>query len=260
VTEQSNTPTRPETGLGHIPAPRLALGHITHRRHDGKPDRFKFRSAQWLVDIDALPAIQTGRRRLTIDPADHLYGTGLRTDLAIVLEREGIRLEPTNRVLMLANPQVNGYVFDPLTVFWCGDAVGGVQTVVLEVRNTYGGRHAYVLAGGGPKHTVEKTFYVSPFNDTHGHYQVDLSLTPQTVRVTVNLHRQDELVLAATVNARLFPLDSRTARAAGRHQWSTRWRVPLLIRWRGLLLAARGMRRHPRPAGGGNIRNDSVRK
>ena len=72
---------------------------------------------------------------------------------------------------MLANARFLGYVFDPLTVFWCFAADGSLRCVVAEVHNTYGERHAYLLrpeADGTAE--VGKEFYVSPFNDVSGRY------------------------------------------------------------------------------------------
>ena len=41
--------------------------------------------------------------------------------------------------------RVLGYVFNPLTLYWCHDADGVLRHIVAEVHNTYGGRHAYLL-------------------------------------------------------------------------------------------------------------------
>ena len=49
------------------------------------------------------------------------------------------------RVLMLANARVLGYVFNPLTVYWCHRPDGSLACVVAEVHNTYGERHCYLL-------------------------------------------------------------------------------------------------------------------
>ena len=46
---------------------------------------------------------------------------------------------------MLANARVLGYVFDPLTVFWCYAADGTLEGVLAEVHNTYGDRHGYLV-------------------------------------------------------------------------------------------------------------------
>ena len=69
--------------------------------------------------------------------------------------------------------RVLGYVFNPLSVFWCHDADGVLRHVIAEVHNTYGGRHAYLLPPTGDQPAaVKKTLYVSPFNEVDGYYLV----------------------------------------------------------------------------------------
>ena len=107
---------------------------------------------------------------------------------------------------MLAHARVLGHVFDPLTVFWCLAPDGELQAVVFEVHNTYGERHAYLLDvdATGRAH-VDKAFYVSPFNDVSGQYDVRLHLTPDRVSVTVGLDRDGERVLTATTTGTPVP-------------------------------------------------------
>ena len=49
------------------------------------------------------------------------------------------------RVLMAANARAFGYCFNPISVFWCFDRDGATGGVIVEVHNTYGGRHAYLV-------------------------------------------------------------------------------------------------------------------
>ena len=50
------------------------------------------------------------------------------------------------RITALLQARVLGYVFNPLSLFWCHDADGVLRAVIAEVHNTYGQRHAYLLA------------------------------------------------------------------------------------------------------------------
>jgi len=233
--------------------PAVVTGHVTHTRHVGKSDHFRYRSLQWLVDIDRLPDISVGRRRYGLRAADHLAGNGFRGDLTDVLAAAGVQLEADHRVLMLAHPRSSGYVFDPLSVFWCFGPGSRLLAVVLEVHNTYGERHAYVLPGSDSSQ-VDKEFYVSPFNDTSGEYRVRLQLDPERVQVTVNLHRGDRLVLAATVGGSVEPLSAASMRQAAKRVRGTPFRIPVLIRWRAIRLWARRLPIRPRPVNGGNLR------
>lgn len=232
--------------------PALIVGQVTHSRHVGVKDHFRYRSLQWLVDIDEVPELTIGRRSYQLRAADHLSSNGFRSDLAALLQQSDIELDPTDRVLLLAHPRSSGYVFDPLSVFWCFDIDGGIRAVVLEVHNTYGERHAYVLPGSTSSR-VDKDFYVSPFNDTGGEYRVRWQLDPEHVQVTVNLHRDDRLVLAATVGGGVQALTTSTMRRGARRVRGMPYRVPVLIRWRAIRLWARRLPIRQRPANGGNL-------
>ena len=93
---------------------------------------------------------------------------------------------------MLANARVLGHVFDPLSVFWCYDSDGVLVCVVAEVHNTYGERHAYLLHPDEAGTAVtDKDFYVSPFFDVSGTYELRFTLRPDLVATTVMLRRHD---------------------------------------------------------------------
>lgn len=141
---------------------------------------------------------------------------------------------------MLSGPRSLGHSFDPMTAYWCLSASSEVVAVVIEVRNTYGGRHVYVL--DADRGDLDKTFVVSPFNDTAGHYAVRASLGPARVAVSVRLIIDEQPCLTATVSGELVPVTSRTlARMIARRPLMSQ-RVSALIRVHGIWL---WMRRLP---------------
>ena len=74
---------------------------------------------------------------------------------------------------MAAQPRAFGYCFNPISVFWCFDADGEQRAVVVEVHNTYGDRHAYLVHPDAQgRATTDKQMYVSPFHGTDGHYEL----------------------------------------------------------------------------------------
>ena len=96
--------------------------------------------------------------------------------------------------------RVLGYVFNPLTLYWCHDTQGVVRHIVAEVHNTYGSRHAYLL----PPHDdhpamVRKRLYVSPFNDVDGYYLVRAPLPDAELDVRISLHRDNQPAFVATM-------------------------------------------------------------
>jgi len=224
---------------------------ITHARTVPLRHVFSYRSYLWLVDLDHMPRLGPGLRLLAgFEARDHLGDPrrGIRENVDHFLAGHGIELRG-GRVMMLAHARVLGYVFNPLTVYWCHRADGTLACVVAEVHNTYGQRHAYLLHTDdrGRAH-VPKEFYVSPYYPVDGRYQMSLPEPGTRLALSVVLGRPDGHSFAASVRGRGEPATARALiGAAARHPWSTA-AVAARIRWQGLKLYLRGLRPEPRPA------------
>jgi hypothetical protein len=234
------------------PLPALVVGEVSHTRRVPVRHAFTYRAYQWLVDVDALPRLPFWLRPLArFDARDHLDGGrhgGIRADLESFLAGRGIELDPADRVVMLANARVLGHVFDPLTVFWAVGADGLLRAVVFEVHNTYGQRHAYLLdVDDRGRAETEKAFYVSPFNDVSGRYDIRLRVDPALVSVTVGLDRDEERVMVATTRGVPEPATGRSLlRTTATHLFMTH-RVSALIRFHGIWLWMRRLPVQARP-------------
>lgn len=180
--------------------PALVIGHVSHSRRMPVRHRFRYRTYQWLVDLDHLP-----RRRFSA--ADHLgKGLSLKENVASFTAAHGVQLAPNDRVVMLANARSLGYVFDPLSVFWCLTSTGEVRCVVLEIHNTYGERHAQLARPDNTgRFTLGKEFYVSPFFTVAGRYDVTLRLDPERVAVAIDLIQHDHRVFSAAFTGKNRP-------------------------------------------------------
>lgn len=224
---------------------------IVHVRARPVRRAFRYRSYLWLVDVDDLPRVPLPLRPLASFRArDHLGGDGgsLRACVDAYLARHGIGLAG-GQVVMLGHARVLGYVFNPLTVFWCYRGDGSLAAVIAEVHNTYGGRHAYLLhPDPGGRAQADKEFYVSPFLPVAGQYRLHLPEPGSTLRQAVTLHVDGRTVLAASVTGKCRPYTpGRLAGYALRYPWVT-GQVSALIRWQGIRLAARRLPVYPRPA------------
>jgi len=226
---------------------RLYECRISHARTVPLRNVFSYGTYLWLVDLDRLPRPGPLTR---FSARDHLGdpGQSIRENLDRFLAARGVDLGG-GRVLMLAHARVLGYVFNPLTVYWCHRADGTLACVVAEVHNTYGERHAYLLrTDERGRAEVPKQFYVSPFYPVDGRYRMSLPEPGDRLALTVTLGRPSGETFSASVHGHAVPATRRAlAAAALRHPWSTAV-VTARIRWQGSRLYLRGLRPVPRPA------------
>jgi DUF1365 family protein len=108
---------------------------------------------------------------------DSDHGTEGQTPLEwieSILHASGIH-DATGEIFLHTFPRVLGYVFNPVSFWFCERADGTLRAVVCEVNNTFGERHCYLLDPGsgllnGVPLTATKVFHVSPFCKVQGHY------------------------------------------------------------------------------------------
>lgn len=224
------------------PVPALVVGTVTHTRRRPLTHSFTYRHYTWLVDVDALPRFRRPLSWLArFDAADHLdagrLGGGLRGDVVRFCAARGVTVGPEDSVLMLAHARSLGHVFDPMSAFWCVRPDGTVVAVVVEVHNTYGGRHAYLVEpDDAGRAVVDKEFYVSPFNPVAGTYRMRLVLDTEEAAVSIRLLVDDSPVVDAGLSGRVVPATPRAVlRTAVGHAPMT-YRVSALIRVHGLVL------------------------
>ena len=193
--------------------PAIYRTRITHLRRAPVQHYFEQSGYSWFVDLDELPRLPRMLRPFArFDARDHFSGpdgSSLRERVDAFLAEHGISL-PGGRVTALLQARVLGYVFNPLSVFWCHDADGVIRHVVAEVHNTYGGRHAYLLPPTGDQPAaVKKQLYVSPFNDVDGYYLVKAPQPGSELDVAISLHRDGQPAFVATLRGRRKPATAR---------------------------------------------------
>ena len=221
---------------------RLFDTTIAHTRRKPFKRTFTHRSHTWLVDLDNLPDHGAlGGIKGRFEARDHLGDpeATLRANLDAFLELHGVA-RPA-RVLMAAQARAFGFCFNPISVFWCFDEAGRQSGVVVEVHNTYGDRHAYLVHPDAQgRATTDKAMYVSPFHGTDGTYDLAVPVPGDRLAVAVTLHSDEGAVFSASLAgtpSTAGPLRAAPAALAG----------AALIRAHGLWLWARRLPLRPRP-------------
>ena len=172
---------------------------LVHVRRERVDRRFAHRMRPWLVDLDDLPRATPFA---SFEGRDHLGRPDrtIRANLDDWLAGHGVAAA---RVRMLAMPRSLGYVFNPLTVYWCDDAAGEPLCVVAEVHNTYGERHCYLLRPDAAwTADTRKELYVSPFLEVSGSYRLRLPPPGERLSLSVVLHQGGRAVFTASLHGR----------------------------------------------------------
>ena len=85
-------------------------------------------------------------------------------------------------IVLQTFPRVLGFVFNPVSFWYCHDRDGRLIAILAEVNNTFGGTHSYLLHRGGAaladgaELRADKRFHVSPFNEVEGGYRFRFAL------------------------------------------------------------------------------------
>lgn len=230
----------PDSGLPHeagrplhcalpqtVRSPGIYAGAVTHARTRPRPHRLRYRVFCLLLDLDAPEAPRLrlfGRnRRALVSFHDRDHGEG-GDDLALWvrtrLAEAGVSAAPGEklRIEALCYPRIFGYVFNPLTVFFCWRLNGDLAAMLYEVSNTMGEKHTYVIPAGPDdldptsgriRQRCPKKFYVSPFIGMDCTYNFRLDPPGERVRIGISEEDNEGVLLTALFSGQRRPLTDR---------------------------------------------------
>jgi DUF1365 family protein len=169
---------------GAAPAPQLCFGQVRHQRL--RPVRHAFRYGMYFIRLPLRTMGQGGfggrlfaRNRfnlLSFHDRDHGDGhQPLLQWIDALLDAEGVH-DADGEIWLQTMPRVLGYVFNPVSFWFCHRADGTLRAIVADVHNTFGERHCYLLENGGAigvgeELAARKIFHVSPFCAVEGGYR-----------------------------------------------------------------------------------------
>ena len=245
--------------------PGIYAGTIRHRRFAPRAHSFRYRLFMALLDIDRLAELMavsrlTGYNRRALaafHDADHFGdpSLSLRGRLEHRAHAAG-RTLPDGPIFVLTHLRYAGYVFNPISLFYCYDRWHRLQAVLAEVNNTFGGQQSYWLDGPGDAHAplrarAAKDLYVSPFMPLDMTY--DFVLTPPAERLVVHMNVQSSSAgtqqrdFDATLQLQYRPWTPREIRRALiEFPWMTA-KVVGAIHWEALRLWKKGLAVQPFP-------------
>lgn len=225
----------------------LYIGTVVHARRDPTAHVFSYPVYMTLLALDELPRLDRelslfgwNRRGVTsFRDRDHL-------DVRGYLEGEGVELTGDERIEVLTNLRVLGYVFNPVSFWWCRRPDGEVKAIVSEVTNTFGERLPYLLLPAGESNlprerrrtwTTDKRLHVSPFMPMDQSYTWWFSDAPSRIDVRMAVHHPGDRDFIATLKTRRVELTPASLRAALVRYPLMPLRVTAGIHWQAARLA-----------------------
>ncbi len=245
--------------------PRIGFGEVRHRRLAPVEHGFAYPTCFVLLPMRTLrdrpDAVLARNRRAMFGFRDADHGDGGPDSLAWLeqlLAREGVA-DADGEVWLHCIPRMFGFAFKPVSFWYAHRADGTLAAIVVEVNNTFGERHCYLLDGDGLAFGrtlhARKVFHVSPFCQTRGEYafrfmRTDLGSGDGRGRtaVRIELHVDGAPLVVTSVSGHLEPMTAKAVRFA-------LWTFPAMtavivarIHWHALRLWLRRVAFVPKPA------------
>ncbi|MES1167965.1 MAG: DUF1365 domain-containing protein, partial [Oleiharenicola lentus] len=214
--------------------------HVMHARFSPRAHRFVYRLFLFAIDLDEVDTLH-GKLRLFSRNRRNLYSfrdgdflpthepvhnaparpavaanSSLKLRVVAHLAQQGIDLTG-GRVLLVTLPRVLGYLFNPVSFYFCYDRTGAPVAALAEVTNTFKEMKPFLLGpdthrDGAFSLRVPKHFYVSPFSDVDVAFDFTLSAPGDRLSVQIDDYVGAERTLTSTLAGPRQPLtDARLA-------------------------------------------------
>ncbi|NJD34806.1 MAG: DUF1365 domain-containing protein [Betaproteobacteria bacterium] len=245
--------------------PELCTGTVMHARFAARqsPTAHRFVYPLFFLALPLSQVQDAGNRWFGIERARPLSlrfrdhgardGSPLLPWIRQLLATEGISAAD-GEVVLQTFPRMFGFVFNPVSFWFCHDRSGALRAVLAEVRNTFGDRHNYLIAHADQRPitaadtlTARKIFHVSPFFPVAGEYRFRFDLSDQRRRVELDYWLDGERVLATALEGRPQPLAATPLRNALLRQPLLTLAVVWRIHWQAVQLWWKRAVFHSRP-------------
>lgn len=152
---------------------------ILHARFQPKKYSLKQKLFTFYLDLDKLDELSKkliffSRNRFNLfdfRDGDHLLGPGktAKENILNYLKSKGVSPLP-EKIMLMTHARVLGYVFNPVSFYFCFDGAGKPLALVVEVGNTFGEQKPFFISSDKFKEGVfcdrqTKYYYISPFVD-----------------------------------------------------------------------------------------------
>ena len=173
-------------------------GIVTHRRFKPKRHFFSYKTFSVLFDLDELSDLEKNISIFSLNSfnlfsfynKDHgeRDGADLKDWVKSTLKKFDINYK-ISKIKLLCFPRIFGYVFNPLSIFYCYNNKNELKAILYEVKNTFDEQHTYIFPVEKSSKIItqncNKRFYVSPFMEMETAYNFRLMEPKETLSVFI---------------------------------------------------------------------------
>jgi len=230
-------------------------GFVTHRRFKPKRHFFKYKTFSLLIDLKEIESL--GKKIsffsynrfnvLSFYDVDHgpRNGTSLVNWVKTRLSDVKINIG-TGSIKLLCYPRFFGYVFNPLSIFYCYDDNSKLKAILYEVKNTFNEQHTYVFSASPSSnlilHKCNKKFYVSPFIEMKTFYNFRLLNPGKILNVFIKQGDSEGTLLTACQVGKKLEMSSKNLLFQFLKHPLMSFKVILAIHFEALRLWAKGVK------------------
>ena len=129
------------------------------------------------------------------------------------------KIEKPKEVFLISMPRILGYVFNPVSFWFCWNSKDELYAVVSEVNNTFGETHSYLThlddKDKNGDYVAKKVFHVSPFLEREGYYDFQFSLSDDSIKIHINLFDSNkEKILLTSLSGKFDDLNPMSLKRA----------------------------------------------
>lgn len=201
----------------------LYTGTVVHVRLRPKRHRLRYGVFNLLLDLDELTALDrrlklfayNRRGAVSFRDSDHGPADGSPLRPWVEARMREIGVDPDGgRIRLLCYPRILGYVFNPISVFYCYRRDDTLAATLYEVCNTFRERFTYAIpaeTGDRPviRQTCSKQMFVSPFIGMEAEYHFRVTAPSDRLSLVIRLVDSEGLLLAAAFAGTRDPLNDR---------------------------------------------------
>ena len=183
-------------------------GYVSHTRYKPVKHSLRYNTFSLFIDLDEIENLSKNNFIFSFNKfnifsffnKDHGDRDGLCLKNWVLNKLKKFdRNKDINNIKLLCYPRVFGYVFNPLSIFYCYENKN-LRAVMYEVKNTFNEQHTYIFkvkSNNEISQKCKKKFYVSPFMDMETQYEFKLLNPDENLSVLIKQSDKDGIILTA---------------------------------------------------------------